>query len=66
MRPHNFGAVSFGSPCGLLVIETCDRGIPLSDWIGLYLYPDVRAIAALDDLSCVEVSPVFTAHFGLA
>ena len=28
------------SPFGLLVVEAFDRGMPVSDWIGFYLYPD--------------------------
>ena len=54
------------SPFGLLVVEGFDRGMPVSDWIGFYRYPDPRVIAALDDIWRKEVWPAFTAHFGIA
>jgi hypothetical protein len=65
-RPFNFGAVSPVSPFGLLVVEAFDRGMPESDWIGLYRYPDPLVIAALDDIWRKEVWPAFTAHLGIA
>ncbi|MBE0548410.1 MAG: hypothetical protein IH627_12335 [Rubrivivax sp.] len=65
-RPIRFGAVSPVSPFGLLVVEAFDRGMPVSDWIGFYWYPDPRVIAALDDIWRKEVWPAFTAHFGIA
>jgi hypothetical protein len=65
-RPLNFGAISPVSPFGLLVVEAFDRGMPVSDWIGFYRYPDPRVIAALDDIWRKEVWPAFTAHFGIA
>ena len=65
-RPLNFGKVSPVSPFGLLVVEAFDRGMPVSDWIGFYRYPDPRVIAALDDIWRKEVWPAFTAHFGIA
>jgi hypothetical protein len=65
-RPLNFGAISPVSPFGLLVVEAFDRGMPVSDWIGFYRYPDPRLTAALDDIWRKEVWPAFTAHFGIA
>ena len=65
-RPLNFGAISPVSPFGLLVVEAFDRGMPVSDWIGFYRYPDPRVIAALDDIWRKEVWPAFTAHVGIA
>ena len=65
-RQLNFGAVSPVSPFGLLVVEAFDRGMPVSDWIGFYRYPDPRVIAALDDNWRKEVWPAFTTHFGIA
>ena len=65
-RPIDFGEVSPVSPFGLLVVEAFDRGMPVSDWIGFYRYPDPRVIAALDDIWRKEVWPAFTAHFGIA
>ena len=65
-RPIDFGEVSPVSPFGLLVVETFDRGMPVSDWVGFYRYPDPRVIAALDDIWRKEVWPAFTAHFGIA
>ena len=65
-RLLNFGAVSPVSLFGLLVVEAFDRGMPVSDWIGYYRYPDPRVIAALDDIWRKEVWPAFTAHFGIA
>ena len=49
-RPLSFGTISPVSPFGLLVVEAFDRGMPVSDWIGFYRYPDPRVIAALDDI----------------
>ena len=65
-RPINFGDVSPVSVFGLLVVEAFDRGMPVSDWIGLYRNPDPRVIAAFDDIWRKEVWPAFTAHFGIA
>ena len=65
-RPLTFGEVSPVSPFGLLVVEAFDRGMPVSDWIGFYRYPDPRVIAALDDIWRKDVWPAFTAHFGIA
>ena len=65
-RPIDFGEVSPVSPFGLLVVETFDRGMPVSDWIGFYRYADPRVIAALDDIWRKEVWPAFTARFGIA
>ena len=65
-RPLTFGEISPVSPFGLLVVETFDRGMPVSDWIGFYRYPDPRVIAALDDIWRKDVWPAFTAHFGIA
>ena len=65
-RPFNFGAISPVSPFGLLVVEAFDRGMPVSDWIGFYRYPDPRVIAALNDIWRKDVWPAFTAHFGIA
>ena len=58
-RPLNFGAVSPVSPFNLLVVEAFDRGMPVSDWIGFYRYPDPRVIAALDDIWRKEVWSAF-------
>ena len=65
-RPLNFGAISPVSPFGLLVVEAFERGMPVSEWIGFYRYPDPRVIAALDDIWRKEVWPAFTTHFGIA
>lgn len=65
-RPLNFGAISPVCPFGLLILEAFDRGMPVSDWIGFYRYPDLRVIATLDDIWRKEVWPAFTAHFGIA
>ena len=65
-RPLNFGDISPVSAFGLLVVEAFDRGMPVSDWIGFYRYPDPRVIAALDVIWRKEVWPAFTAHFGIA
>ena len=64
-RPLTFGEISPVSPFGLLVVEAFDRGMPVSDWIGFYRYPDPRVIAALDDIWRKDVWPAFTAHFGI-
>ena len=65
-RPINFGDVAPVSPFGLLVVEAFDHGMPVSDWIGFYRFPDPRVIAALDGVWRKEVWPSFTAHFGIA
>ena len=65
-RALNFGDISPISAFDLLVVEVFDRGMPVSDWIGLYRHPDPRVIAALDDIWRKEVWPAFTAHFGIA
>lgn len=65
-RPINFGDVAPVSPVGLLVVEAFDRGMPVSDWIGFYRFPDPRVTAALDGVWRKEVWPSFTAHFDIA
>ncbi|MBE0546161.1 MAG: hypothetical protein IH627_00580 [Rubrivivax sp.] len=65
-RPISFGAVSPVSPFGLLVVEAFDRGMPVSDSIGFYRYPDPRVIAALDDIWRKEVWPALTTRFFIA
>jgi hypothetical protein len=65
-RLLNFGEISPVSPFGLLAVEVFDRGMPVSDWIGFYRYPDPRVTAALDDIWRTAVWPAFTAHFGIA
>lgn len=64
--PIDFGEISPVSPFGLLVVEEFNRGMPASDWIGFYRYPDPRVIAALDVVWRKKVWPAFTAHFGIA
>jgi len=65
-RPINFGEISPVSPFGLVGVEAFDRGMPVSDWIGFYRYPDPRVIAALDNSWRKEVWSGLTTHFGIA
>ena len=65
-RPINFAEISPVSPFGLLVVGAFDRGMPVSDWVGFYRFPDPRVVAALDGVWRKEVWPSFTAHFSIA
>jgi hypothetical protein len=65
-RSINFGVISPVSPFGLLVAEAFDRGMPVSDWVGFYRFPDPRVIAALDEIWRKKVWPAFVTHFGIA
>ena len=65
-RSLNFGDVAPVRSFGLLVAEAFDRGMPVSDRIGLYRNPNPRVVAALDDIWRKEVWPAFTTHFGIA
>ena len=64
--PINFGEILPFRAFGLLVAEAFDRGMPLSDWIWFYHYPDPSVIAALDDIWRKEVWSAFSTHFGIA
>ena len=64
--PINFREILPFRAFGLLVFEALDRGMPVSDWIGFYHYPDPHVIVALDDIWRKEVWSAFSAHFGIA